>query len=404
VRETTQAQLLDHLGFEIEGAVALRHALHANPELAHEERETARLIARSVGAVSERTAGTGLLVDVGDPGLPRVVVRAELDGLPIVEQTEAAFASTNGAMHACGHDVHAAALVALVRAANRMGGRLPTRLTALFQPSEEAYPSGAAQIVEEQALDGDVSAIVAAHVHPDVAWGAVACDPGPINASSDTVTISVRGVGAHAAYPHTGRDAILGLAAVLLSLQVAMARRLDPFSSTVLSIGRIRAGETENVMPPLAEAKGTLRALREADRERASTTLREVTAGTAAAYGCEGHVEIERGAPALANDAAIAATGRELMAELGWTLAPEWRSLGSDDLSYLGAVAPLGMAFVGLAGASDFKPGALHHPEFLPPDAAVAAVARVQAALYLAASYRSTDHSNGEPVTRRDPH
>ena len=382
------SRLLDHLDRELAAAIELRHELHATPELAHAERGTGRAIARWAATLHEPVAGTGLLMDVGDAALPRVVVRAELDGLPIREQTGAPFAATNGAMHACGHDVHAAALVALVRAAQRMGTELPARLTALFQPSEEAYPSGAALVAAEGALGDDVTAVVGAHVHPDLDWGSVALDAGPINASSDTVRIRVRGTGAHAAYPQTGRDAILGMSGVLLALQVAMARRLDPLGAAVLSIGRVRAGETENVIPPLAEAKGTLRALREEDRTHATETLRDVTATTAAAYGCEGTAEVERGAPALVNDASLVATGRALLAEHGWTLAPEWRSLGADDLSYYGTIAPVAMAFVGLAGAPGFKARALHHPEFLPPDEAVAAVARAQAALYLAAVSR----------------
>jgi amidohydrolase len=312
-------------------------------------------------------------------------VRAELDGLPIAERTGAAYAATNGAMHACGHDVHAAALVALVRAAHRMEARLPAPLTAMFQPSEEAYPAGAALIVEEGVLDGDVEAIVGVHVHPDVAWGSTAVDAGPINASSDTFTIHVRGAGAHAAYPHTGRDAILVLSAIVVALHASMARRLDPRGAAVASIGRIRAGETENVIPATAEAKGTLRALTEDDRRLATSVLEEVVAGTAAAYGCEARVHVERGAPALVNDERLVNAARATLGQLGWAPAPEWRSLGADDFSYYAPIAPLLMGFVGLAGAPGFEPYALHHPQFLPPDVAVAAVARAQAALYVAA-------------------
>jgi amidohydrolase len=379
-------ELLTLLGEEAVGVVELRHRLHAAPELAHREVETARMIAAALPVPAKTVAGTGLLARVGDGPAPPVVVRGELDGLPLVERTGAAFASVNGAMHACGHDVHAAALVALARASARMAPRLPAPLVVLLQPSEEAYPSGALRIVEEGVLGEDAAAVVGAHLHPDIPWEAVGIEPGPINASSDTVTIRVEGVGAHAAYPHTGRDSILALAATLVSLQASIGRELDPLAAGVLSIGRVRAGETENVIPQTAEAKGTLRTLRQEDRERLSEVVERVVTATAAAHGCEGVVEIARGAPALVNDERVVSAARGAAELIGLEVAPAWRSLGADDFSFYGAVAPIAMMFVGLRDAPGFSPRALHHPEFLPPDAAILAVARAQAALYLGAA------------------
>jgi amidohydrolase len=378
--------LLRRIAADAGASQALRRRLHEAPELAHREELTARAIEAALPVPVERIAGTGLLARVGSGEAPPVVVRAELDALPIHERTGAPFASGNGAMHACGHDVHAAALVALVRAAAPVADRLPAPLVALFQPSEEAYPSGAAVIVEEGLPLPDVCAIVGAHVHHNVAWGSVALDAGPINASSDTVTIRVEGAGAHAAYPHTGRDPILALSAIVLSLQASLSRRLDPLGAALLSIGQIQGGGAENVIPHTAAAKGTLRALAATDRELATAVVEQVVGSTAAAHGCTADLRIERGAPALVNDDGLVDAVRELLPQLGLELAPELRSLGADDLSYFGSIAPLAMAFVGLAGAPGFAPRPLHHPEFLPPEAAVGQVAAVQAALYLGAA------------------
>jgi len=181
--EALLQRLLDALERELPQAVELRHRLHANPELAHQEHATAQAVEAELPVACKKIAGTGRLARVGPAHGLAVGVRAELDGLPISERTDAPFrAPTN--MHACGHDVHMAALVALVRAAHGLADELPAPLVAIFQPSEEAYPSGAAQItaeLEPQAL----LAGVAAHIHPELPWGAMALDPGVVVVAID---------------------------------------------------------------------------------------------------------------------------------------------------------------------------------------------------------------------------
>src|SRR5207302_6125634 len=130
----------------------------------------------------------------------------ELDGLPVRERTDAPFRATGGTMHACGHDVHIAALVALARAAHQLGEALPAPMVAVFQPSEEAYPSGAEQLARGELAALAPAAVVAAHIHPEVPWGTVALDGGTVNASCDAVQITVEGAATHGAYPHRGRD------------------------------------------------------------------------------------------------------------------------------------------------------------------------------------------------------
>ena len=249
--------LLNSLEAELPRAVLLRERLHASPEPSHQEHETARLVTHGLGTAEvSRVAGTGLVARAGPDALPAVAVRAELDALPVWEETGAPFAATNGLMHACGHDVHMAALAALLRAARRVGGSLPKPLLALYQPSEESHPLGADLVVREGAL-ASTAAIVAAHVHPEVPWGAVSVEPGPVNASLDFLRIVVEGAGGHGAYPHRANDPIFALSNVIVALQSLVSRRLDPMHPGVLTIGWTRAGTTENVIPSRAEAGGT---------------------------------------------------------------------------------------------------------------------------------------------------
>src|SRR5713101_5142695 len=159
------AELLAGVELELPGAVALRRRLHAHPELAHEERWTAATIEQELPVACATVAGTGRIARVGPAEGAAVAVRAELDGLPIEERSGASFSAAGPVMHACGHDVHMAALVAVARAAHGLGDTLPAALLAVFQPSEEAYPSGAEQLARDELARLAPAAVVAAHVH-----------------------------------------------------------------------------------------------------------------------------------------------------------------------------------------------------------------------------------------------
>jgi amidohydrolase len=381
-------RLLAAIERELPRAVELRHRLHAHPEPAHAEHETSAALAAELPVVCERAAGTGLIARVGSRDGAAVAVRAELDGLPIVERTDSPFRAKGATMHACGHDIHMAALVALARAAHALGESLPAPLLAVFQPSEEAYPSGAEQLLGALAAHAP-AAIVAAHVHPELPWGAVALDPGTVNASCDIVEIAVAGEPSHGAYPHRGRDPILALAEIVVALHARAGRRIDPIHPATLTVGVLTGGSAENVIPARAHARGALRAYRPEDRVALRRMVEEVVSGIAFAHGCHGTVELRTGEPALANDPAIVARARALLSGAGLSAAPEWRSGGSDDFAFFSALdVPLAMGFVGLDGAEGFVARPLHHPELLIPDGAVGAVARAQAVLHCAAARR----------------
>jgi amidohydrolase len=355
---------------ELPRAVALRHQLHQAPRVAGDESDTAELLATAVGAGDGRVvAGTGrlLAVTVGGAG-PAVAVRTELDGLPVAEQTEVPWASRNGSMHACGHDVHMAALVAVARAAARVG--TPGPLLALLQPREEGADSGAADVVAEGGLDG-IEAVLAAHVQPQLPPGVVGVTPGAVNAGSDEFSITVRGQGGHSGYPHTVDDSVLALSAIVVSLQQLAARRIDPVVGVACMVNQLRAGTANNVVPDVAVGSGTVRTMGPRDRERAHRVLGEIATHVAAAHGCTVAVEITHGEPPLLNDVRLAVDTAVLLSGFGHEVTTDFRSFGADDFSSYGARARSLMMFVG-TGASG---GRLHDAGFLPDDDYVALVA-----------------------------
>jgi amidohydrolase len=388
-----EREWLAALAAELTGAVRLRHELHAKPDLSGEEERTAARVAAAVedgGPVAEeRVALTGRLLRVGPPSGPAVMVRAELDALPVVEHTGAAFAAANGAMHACGHDVHLAALVALARSAQRpaVAARLPAALLGVLQPREEVVPSGAPDIVTSGRLAAhEVCAAVAAHVQPQVADGLVAVDGGPVNAAIEEFDVVVTGRGGHGAYPHLAIDPVPALCRAVLALQESVRRTVDPMHPAVLTVSRLDAAQAPNVIPERASATGTLRTMSRDDADALARAMRATVAGIAAAHGCAGEVVLRRGDPALVNDHGLAASARLWLRSLGAEVAPPFASCGSDDFAWYGEAAPLLMMFVG-TGAADGA-GSLHDPRFLPADARVGQVARALLAGYLAAAGR----------------
>ena len=369
---------------EIPGAVRLRRELHANAELSGAEHRTAATVAAALGAAdAPAISGTGRIVRIGPPEGPCVAVRAELDALPVREQTGVPWACTTGAMHACGHDVHLAALAALGRAARgvaRADG-LPAALLAVLQPREEGYPSGARDVAASAEFAAEQpDAVIGAHLQHQVPPGTVAAAAGTVNASTDGFEIRVEGVGGHAGYPHEAVDPVPVLCQVVLALQQIASRRIDPTHAVAVSVGELEAGRAANVIPSSAAARGTLRALDPADRPVLRQALREIVEHTCRAHGCRGTVTIDEGEPALVNSEPLTEASWPLLGEAGFAVDASFRSCGADDFSYYAARAPSLMLFVGAGGRVS-----LHHPQFLPSDDAVGQVARVMLAGYLAA-------------------
>ena len=429
---------------ELDAAVALRQALHRDPRPSGDEGDSRDLVLEALAdvlpaeAVPQAVADTGAMVRLGtapNGGPPAVAVRAELDALPVVERTGLPFSATGSVAHVCGHDVHVAALVAVVRALARAGAdRLPAPLLAVFQPREEKAPSGAADVAADPAFTAHgVGAVLAVHVQPELPRGVVSVRGGPVNASSDEIEIVVHGRGGHGGYPHRTRDPVLALAQVVAGVHHVVSRRVDPMTAGVITLGQLQAGSAPNIVPETASARGTVRAL-DASRDELLAAVREVVEGTAAAYGCTATLTVVPNEPAVVNDEALArtvaaaldgprredraprvdghgaeghgaegngaegngtdgsATGgsvdhRGTADPTGLVLDTTFRSCGADDFSHYGDVLPSLMLFVGTA-ATGTTPGAgpgLHHPEFSPDDAMVGEVARALLAAVVAA-------------------
>jgi amidohydrolase len=369
---------------ELPAAVALRHTVHADPRGSGDEEDTARLVTEAIGAGDGvRVAKTGRAIPLPGGEGPGVALRAELDALPVLEGTGVPWASGNELMHACGHDVHLAALVAVARAAVRAG--VPRPILALLQPREETSPPGALDIVESGVLaEAGVATVIGAHVQPRIAHGVVSAVPGPVNASTDEFEVTMHGQGGHAGYPHLLRDPILALSQLVVSLQQLASRRIDPVFGAVCSIGRIQAGAAANVVPNSATALGSLRLMREKDRERALETLAEIVHGTAKAHGCAAELKINPCEPVLDNDPALAAGAQRWLRHGGFTVDDKFRSFGADDFAHYCGGATRGlMLFVGLGDTAGVP--SLHDDRFLPRDEAIVQVAHALVAGYLAA-------------------
>lgn len=366
---------------ELPAAVALRHELHASPDLSGEEEPTTQRVLAALPLPFEATevvAGAGRLLRLGPAG-PAIGLRAELDALPVLERTGASFASPSGVMHACGHDVHLAGLVAVLRAAARL--ELPFGLLAVLQPREEIGPSGAEDVVVSgRLLDHDVRALVAAHVQPQMPARHVSADPGPVNAAIDEVEIVIHGHGGHGAYPHLARDPVPVLCRVVLALQETARGVVNPLHPVVVSMTQLAGSAAPNVIPDVTRSYGTVRVMHEEDRAPLHAANREMVAGIAAAHGCVGEYTVLRGEPPLSNDAGLALGTQHWLGEFGVPRS-SFASCGSDDFANFGVQVPILMQFVG-TGEGTAGP-MLHDSRYLPPDHTVRDVALALLAGYL---------------------
>jgi len=296
-----------------DSVVDVRRTLHRHPELSGEERETARRVAERLRGLDLDDVQTGInghgvvaTLDGAKPG-PTLLLRADMDALPIQEETELDFASeADGVMHACGHDVHTASLLGTAALLARHRDALRGQVRFCFQPHEERLPGGAKGMIDEGVLDG-VDAAFGQHVKPDLPPGTIGVRPGWAMASADEVYVTVNGDGGHAGSPHElDTDATYVAAQILSGLQSVISRHCPPGTPSVLTIGRLVADGATNVIPATARLEGTFRAMGEDWRHRAHGLLRRVATRTAEAHGAAADVDVRTGYPALRNHEAEA--------------------------------------------------------------------------------------------------
>jgi hippurate hydrolase len=353
----TLAALLDEACTVLEDAIALRRRLHRHPEIGLHLPRTQAAVLESLDGLGlgirtgQRTSSVVATLEGGRPG-PTILLRGDMDGLPMPEDTGLSFTSEiPGAMHACGHDAHTAMLVGAARLLSRRRDALAGRVLFMFQPGEEGY-HGARVMIEEGLLDGPEAptGAFALHVSPRHRVGAVATRPGALCASGDTIEVEVRGRGGHASSPHFCLDPIPVACEIVQALQALVTRRVDVFDPAVLTITKIEAGTTRNVIPESARLLGTVRTLSEATRERVLQGIRRVVEGIAAAHGAEASVSLTAGYPVTVNDPGFAEfvldTAREVVGAERAVSAPN-PNMGSEDFSYVLQRIPGAMAWLG---------------------------------------------------------
>jgi amidohydrolase len=347
--------------------VALRRAVHRHPEIGLDLPVTQAAVLRMLSSLPLRVhTGTALssvvaVLDGDRPG-PTVLLRADMDALPLTERTGLAFASEqDAAMHACGHDTHVAMLASAARLLCDRKAALAGHVVFMFQPGEEGQ-GGADRMIEEGVLtaaDTPVYRAFALHITSNNTSGVVACRPGPLMASSDTFSVRVAGRGGHAAMPHDAVDPVPAAAAMVGALQTMITRRIAVTEPAVLTVGKITAGTTTNIIPRLATLEGTVRTLSEPTRALVHTQLRLVCEHVGAAYGCQVDVSIRRGYPVTINDEVVGPRVVELArAVLGARHAEPMADplMGAEDFAYVLRRVPGAMAFLG-ASPPGVRPG-----------------------------------------------
>jgi amidohydrolase len=350
--------------------VELRHDLHRHPELAFEEHGTAsRIIAQlqDVPGIDLRTgiAGTGIVATLGAERTgPCIALRADMDALPIEEQGDHAHRSTiPGKMHACGHDGHVTCLVGAVQVLAQLGDELEGPVKFLFQPAEEGG-GGGRKMCEEGVLDDPpVQAIFGLHGWPGLPQGEVGVRAGAFLASSDRLRIQVRGVGAHAAFPHQGVDTVLVAAHIVVALQSIAARNTDPLDSAVVTVAQVHGGSADNIIPGEVTLSGTVRTLNHVTRQLTFDRIRRVAANTASAFGAAAEAIIDDGYPVLENDPAATEYVRRIAAN---TVAPVDISpvMGGEDFAFYAQRVPASFFALGVRPADRDTYPTLHQPDY----------------------------------------
>lgn len=351
--------------------VDLRRRLHRQPELGLQVPETQQAVCEALADLpldlwrGKRTTSLVATLSGARPSSRAIVLRAEMDALPIQEDTGLAFSSQrDGVMHACGHDAHVAMLVGAAHLLCRRRAELEGTVHFVFQPGEETL-DGARTMIEEGLLELDPpgTAAFALHSSPGFRSGRLATRTGTLLASADTIAITVHGQGGHAAAPHLFGDPVVAACELVLSLQALVTRGFDPFDPVVVTISRIEAAAADNVMPATVNLRGTVRAVSEAGREAALAGIRRVAEGVAAAHGLAATVDVEPGCPPTRNDAEFTSSVVELATTMfgdDHVHRADVPGMSAEDFAYVLERIPGAMVFLGTRPPGD-APTAFNH-------------------------------------------
>ena len=383
--------------------IDIRHRVHQNPELGNREFKTAELIAshlRALGLdVQTGVAHTGVVATLrgGRPG-PLVAVRADIDALPVTENTPYPFKSTVrtqylgqdvGVMHACGHDVHVAVQLGVASVLAGMRDQVPGTVQFIFQPAEEGAPpgeEGGAALMLAQGLwnSAKPSAVFGLHAAAEMPVGSVGVGAGPLMASSDMFVATLIGRQAHGAQPQESVDPVVMAAQAVLALQTIRARNLSPFAPSVVTVGMIHGGERNNIIPAEVRLTGTVRTFDPTVQDAIERRMREILDGVARAGGGRYTLDYDRGYPVTVNDSALVARMQPAMlrAAGAQNVRAFAMTTGAEDFSYFARATP-GYFF----RLGTLKPGTTsgghHTPTFMADDSAIPVGMRVMSSLLL---------------------
>ena len=354
-----------------------RRHIHRNPELSFQEHETCAYISRRLESMNIQhsiIAETGIIALIGS-GERCIALRADIDALPIEEETNLEFASCKkGIMHACGHDAHTAMLLGAASILKEREQSLKGTVKLLFQPGEEKVPGGASIMIAEGALENPKPEVIfGQHVYPDAPCGEVQISIGPTMASADELYWTIHGKGAHAAQPHQGIDPILIASELILHLQSLITKSRNPLFPGVLGITSIHGGSATNIIPEMVEMKGTLRSFDPEWREQAMIMIKEHSEQLCAMHGATCEVKILRGYPAVHNHEGAATfainTAKGLFGEAGVTnFEPK---MWGEDFAYYGQHIPAAFWMLGVRPHDQNSMPGLHNAKFTPDEQAL---------------------------------
>jgi len=357
----------------LEEIIAIRRHLHQNPELSFNEHQTSAYIQDKLKEIGipfkagfVKTGIIGVLKGI-NPDKKTIVLRADMDALPIQEANNLEFTSRNeGIMHACGHDAHTAALLGAAMVLNELKTTWEGTILLLFQPAEEVFPGGAKLMMDEGCFDGyKPDMIIGQHVLPNMKTGHVGFKSGMYMASGDEVYITVKGKGGHAAMPHTLTDNVLIASNIIVSLQQIVSRIVPAQIPTVLSFGKVIANGATNILPETVEIAGTLRTMNEEWRAKIKDKIREIANGIATSMGASCDIDIKDGYPVVYNNEAVTdkaiAFSREYLGDDATELMDI--RMTAEDFGYYSQKYPCTFYRFGVA-QDEGDTGSLHTPQF----------------------------------------
>ena len=353
--------------------ISIRHHLHAYPELSYQEFETSKFIQQQLTALNipfEIKATTGVigLLKGKNPEKRVVALRADMDALPITEQNDIPYKSTNpGVMHACGHDVHTSCLLGAAKILSELKHEWEGTVKLIFQPGEEKNPGGASILIKEGVLENPVPKnIFGMHVHTTLEKGKLSFRSGIVMASADEIYITIKGNGGHAASPHLTADTILIASNLIVSLQQLISRNNSPFNPSVLSITSIHGGNTTNVIPSEVKLMGTFRAMNEEWRYKAHELIKNMATQIVQSMGAEIDLKIDIGYPSVLNNEALTVAARKTAESfIGEENVEETElRMGAEDFAFYSHKIPGCFFRLGTANISKGITAGVHTPKF----------------------------------------